>query len=81
MDSECKRQESQCSSWYSNSGPFDRHTYYTGQEKKKKHSLLKFLVILIVLTLLTPNMTTKLPYHPPVFREGIELKNYICNKK
>jgi len=49
------------------------HTYYTGKGGKK-HSLLKFWLILIVLTLLTPNMTTKLPYHPPMFREEVKLK-------
>jgi len=36
---------------------------------QKKSSLLKFRVIIIVLTLLTPNMTTKVPYHPPMLRE------------
>jgi len=35
----------------------------------------------IVLTLLNPNMTTKLPYHPPVLGEGIKLKkNYLIKK-
>jgi hypothetical protein len=36
---------------------------------KRKSSLLKFRVIIIILTLLNPNMTTKVPYHPPVLRE------------
>lgn len=33
------------------------------------HSLLKFRVIFVHLTLLNPNLPTKLPYHPPVLRE------------
>jgi len=33
--------------------------------KKKETFLLKLRVIVIVLTLLNPNMTTKLPYHTP----------------
>jgi len=32
-------------------------------------SLLKIRVILRVLTLLNPNMTTRLPYHLPMLRE------------
>jgi len=43
-------------------------TYNIGWQKKNYHSLLKFSVILIVLTLVNPNMTAKLPYHPPVLR-------------
>jgi hypothetical protein len=31
-------------------------------------SLLKFRMILIVLVLMNPNMTTKFPYHPPMLR-------------
>jgi len=49
--------------------------------KKIFCSLLKFRVILTVLTLLNPNMTPKLPDHPPMVREEIKFKNYICNKK
>jgi hypothetical protein len=30
-------------------------------------SMLKFKVILIAVTVLNPNMITKLPYHPPMF--------------
>jgi hypothetical protein len=45
------------------------------------NSHLKFRVILVVLTLLNPNMTSKLPYHPPELGEGIKLKNYVCSKK
>jgi len=31
--------------------------------------------------LLNPNMTPKLPDHPPILTEEIKFKNYICNKK
>jgi hypothetical protein len=57
---------------------------------RKRHasfrSLLKYRVIPIALTLLSPNMTNKLPHHPPMLREGRgggdEIKkNYVCNKK
>jgi hypothetical protein len=48
----------------------DRHTYYTGKQNFFFHFLLTLWVILIVLTLLTLNMTTKLPYHPLMFRKG-----------
>jgi hypothetical protein len=48
----------------------------------KKLSLLKWRVILIVVTLLNPIMTTKLPYQAQVLRErGLNKKNYVCNKK
>jgi len=30
---------------------------------------------------LNQNMTPKLPDHPPMLREEIKFKNYICNKK
>jgi hypothetical protein len=40
---------------------------YIGREGEGD-SLLNFKVFLIVLTLLNPNMRTKLPYHPPVLR-------------
>jgi hypothetical protein len=42
---------------------------WSAKQKNVFPSLLKFRVILTVLTLLNPNMTTKLPYHPPVLRE------------
>jgi len=41
---------------------------FTGQGRGRKIPLLKFRVILIVLTLLHLNTTTKLPYHPPRLR-------------
>jgi hypothetical protein len=45
-------------------------------------SLIKCREILIVFTLLSPNMTTKLPCCPPLLREeGLNSKNCICNKK
>jgi hypothetical protein len=54
----------------------------TGQHKTFFHFLLKFRVILIALTFLNLNMTTKLPYHPPsVKEEGLNLKKKVCNKK
>jgi len=37
---------------------------------KKISSPVKMRAILIVLTLLNPNMTTKRSYHPPMLREG-----------
>jgi hypothetical protein len=45
----------------------------------KKISLpIKLRVILVVLTLLNPNITTKLPYHPPVLRErGLNYKTKL----
>jgi len=39
-----------------------------GWQKINYHSLLKFSVILIVLTWVNPNMTAKLSYHLPVLR-------------
>jgi len=45
------------------------------------HSLLKFRVILTVITLLNPIMTDKLPYRPPMLREGIKLKKFLYIKK
>jgi len=39
-----------------------------GRGERGKTSLSKFRVILTVLTLLNPNMTTKLLYHPPILR-------------
>jgi hypothetical protein len=41
----------------------------TGQEKNVFRSMLKFRVILIAVTFLNSNMITKLPYHPPMFRQ------------
>ena len=38
-------------------------------------SLLNFGVILIILTLLNPSMTTKLPYHTPMLRGVDEIQN------
>ena len=44
-------------------------------------SLLKFRVILIVFTLLNPNMTTKLSYRPPMLSEGgLNFKNSFYEK-
>ena len=37
--------------------------------------LSKFRAILIIFTLLNPNMATKLPCRPPILREEIKLKN------
>jgi len=39
------------------------------------------MMILIVLTLLNLNVTTKLLYHAPLLREREFLKTYICNKE
>jgi hypothetical protein len=39
------------------------------------------MVILIVVTLLNLNVATKLPVTQLCYEEGIEYKNYICNKK
>jgi len=41
----------------------------TGRKKKVFRCLLKFRVILIIATFLNPNIITKVPYHPPMFRE------------
>jgi hypothetical protein len=42
---------------------------------QKKSSLLKYRVIIVVLTLLNPNMTIKLPCHPLMLRErGLNYK-------
>jgi hypothetical protein len=50
--------------------------------RKKNGYLLKFRVILIVLTLLTTNMTTKLLHHPPMLREeGLYLRSTFLNIK
>jgi len=43
-------------------------------------SQLKFKLILIVLKFPITNMTTKLPYHPPMLGEGIKFKNYVIKK-
>ena len=48
---------------------FKATTDNTGQPNKKNLSLLKFTVILIVLTLLNRNMITKLPHYPPTLRK------------
>jgi hypothetical protein len=50
--------------WYELDG-----CWITLVSKTKFSSLLKFRVILLVLTLLNPNMTTKLPSHPPIVKE------------
>jgi len=47
----------------------------------KSRLLLKFRVIFIVLTLLNPIITTKLPSHPPKLKKMDSIKNYVCNKK
>jgi len=44
-------------------------------------SLLNFRVILIILTLLNLNMTTKLPCHTPLLRGDNEIQTYVGNKK
>ena len=50
--------------------------------REKIRFLLKFRVILIVLTLLNQNMTTKMALSSNNIKgEGIELKKYACNKK
>jgi hypothetical protein len=42
----------------------------------------KLRVILVVLTLLNPNMTTTLPYHPPGLRErGLNYKTKLVVQK
>lgn len=41
----------------------------TGRGKNVFRSMLKFRVILIAVTFLNLNMITKLPYHPPLFRQ------------
>jgi hypothetical protein len=49
---------------------------------KKNRSLLKLMVIVIVLTLLNPNMKTKLPCHPPLLRErGLNYKTMLLIKR
>jgi hypothetical protein len=43
---------------------------------------IKLWVILVVLILLNPNMTTKVPYHPPVLRErGLNYKTKLVVQK
>jgi len=42
---------------------------------------LKSKVILIAVTLLDLNVATRLPVTQLCYGEGIESKNYICNKK
>jgi len=44
--------------------------------------MLKFKVILVVLTLLNPNMTTKLPHHVQMLREsGLNHKINLVTRK
>jgi len=45
------------------------------------HSLWKFEVILIDLTLLNPNVTTKLLSHPAMLRKEVKFLHYFLNKK
>ena len=47
----------------------------TGQQKKKNHSFRKFEVI--PLTLVNPNVTTKLPKQTPVLRERDEIHKLL----
>ena len=48
--------------------------------KKFFHSLLKFRVILTVLTLMKSNTTPKLPDHPPMLRKEIKSKTTFVMK-
>jgi len=55
--------------------------WFHGSGKGEKKTPLKFRVILIVLTLLNLNMTTKLSNHPPRLRRRDSIQNYVHNKK
>jgi len=58
------------------------YSTFNNNGKKKNLSLLKFGMILIVLALMNPNMTTKFPYHPPMLRRRDWIQsNYVCIQK